>query len=143
VKFHIPGAVVVLAAAACGLVPSWAQAQTGDAKSLKSPIPYTKKSIDQGRIVYRRYCTACHGMDGKSTVDVVADATDLTSPKLWKHGTAEGQIFKSIYEGAGETMPAFKPQIPNVDDMWHLVNYIRSLWPESDRPKLQDSEEKK
>jgi mono/diheme cytochrome c family protein len=114
-----------------------------DAKKLKSPIPYSKKSIAQGRGVFMRMCTGCHGNDGKSQVDVVADATDLTDPKAWRNGIGEGEIFRSIRDGAGASMPAFKTQLHSEEDMWHLVNYIRSLWPESARPPLQESADKK
>jgi mono/diheme cytochrome c family protein len=113
-----------------------------DAKKLKSPVPYCKKSISQGRSVYTRNCTGCHGADAKATVDVVADATDLTSPNLWKNGTTEGEIFRSIREGQGASMPTFKAQIKE-EDIWHLVNYIRSLWPESMRPPLQEDDKGK
>lgn len=70
-------------------------------------------------------------------MDVVANATDLTSPQVWKSGTSEGAIFRSIRDGAGEGMPAFKADISQ-EDIWNLVNFIRSLWPESARPPLQD-----
>ena len=113
-----------------------------DAKKLKSPVPYTKKSIAQGRAVFARMCTSCHGADGKAAVDVVADATDLTDPKVWRSGTSEGEIFRNIRDGAGASMPAFKSQIRQEEDMWHLVNFIRSLWPESMRPALQESNDK-
>ena len=109
-----------------------------DAKKLKSPIPFTKKSINRGQTLFMGSCTACHGMDGKAQVDVVADATDLTSPKVWRNGTTEGEIFKSIRDGAGTGMPPFKFQIHQDEDLWNLVNYIRSLWPESMRPQLQE-----
>jgi mono/diheme cytochrome c family protein len=105
---------------------------------LKSPVPYSKKSIAQGRTVFMRSCVSCHGADGKSQVDVVADATDLTDPKAWKNGTGEGEIFLSIRDGRGASMPAFKTQIRNEEDIWHLVNFIRSLWPEGARPQLQE-----
>lgn len=119
-----------------------AQDQTGrltseEAKNLKSPVPFSKESIARGRATFARNCTACHGNDGKSEVDVVADATDLTEPKLWRSGTAEGEIFRSIRDGAGDTMPPFKSQLQKEEDLWHLVNFIRSLWPEPMRPKLQ------
>src|SRR5437762_2558728 len=74
-----------------------------EAKKLKSPVPYTKDSITRGRTLYARSCTPCHGADGKAMVDVVADATNLTEPKLWKSGTSEGEIFRSIRDGAGDT----------------------------------------
>lgn len=131
------GMVLVLLAAAV-FVRADDKLTPEQAKKLKSPVAYTKKSIGQGRNVYMRYCTACHGADGKATVDVVADATDLTSPKFWKHGTSEGEIFKSIRDGAGDTMPSFKSQVHQEEDMWHLVNFIRSLWPEAMRPALQE-----
>jgi cbb3-type cytochrome c oxidase subunit III len=113
-----------------------------DAKKLKSAIPYTKKSIAEGRNMFMRNCTGCHGQDGKATIDIMGGATDLTSPPVWKSGTSEGEIFRSIRDGAGDTMPSFKPQIPNEQDLWHLVNYVRSLWPDSMRPPLQDDKER-
>ncbi|HEX4950617.1 MAG TPA: c-type cytochrome [Blastocatellia bacterium] len=109
-----------------------------EAKLLKSPVPYTKASIARGRILYTNDCTGCHGNDGKAQVDVIADATDLTEPKLWKSGTTEGEVFRSIRDGAGISMPPYKNQIQKTEDLWHLVNYIRSLWPEDQRPKLQE-----
>lgn len=107
-----------------------------EAKKLKSPVAFTKDSITRGRTLYARSCTPCHGADGKAMVDVVADATNLTDPSLWKSGTSEGEIFRSIRDGAGETMPPFKAQIQKEEDIWHLVNFIRNLWPEEMRPKL-------
>jgi mono/diheme cytochrome c family protein len=109
-----------------------------EAKKLRNPISFRKSSIARGRILFIRDCTECHGTDGKSQVDVIANATDLTEPKLWTSGTSEGEIFRSIRDGAGDAMPPFKPTIEDEKDMWHLVNFIRSLWPEPMRPKLQE-----
>ena len=111
------------------------------AKKLKSPVPYTKKSIAKGRALFARSCTGCHGPDGKATVDVVANATDLTSPKLYQSGSSEGEMFRSIRDGQGASMPSFKGQIQPEEDIWNLVNFIRSLWPESMRPQLEDDKE--
>jgi hypothetical protein len=33
-------------------------------------------------------------------------------------------------------MPAFKSQLDSETDIWNLVNFIRSLWPESVRPAV-------
>lgn len=149
------GTILSLAIAICVLVPfsqyasgqddSAGNTQTEEAvepsvdyKNLKSPIPYSKRSIGRGKIIFVRMCVECHGPDGKALMDVIADATDLTSPKLWYSGTSEGEVFRSIREGAGVSMPPYKMQLKREDDMWHLVNYVRSLWPESVRPKLQE-----
>ena len=105
------------------------------ARKLKSPVPYSKASIARGKVVYTRECTECHGADGKSLIDVVANATDLTDPKAWTSGTSEGEIFRSIRDGAGEAMPPFAEKVSKEEDIWHMVNYLRSLWPASARPK--------
>jgi mono/diheme cytochrome c family protein len=108
-----------------------------DARKLKSPVPFSKASIARGKVLYTRACTECHGADGKSLVDVIANATDLTNPKAWKSGTSEGEIFRSIRDGAGEAMPPFADKVSKEEDLWHLVNYLRNLWPDSARPKLE------
>jgi mono/diheme cytochrome c family protein len=110
---------------------------TEEAKKLKSPVPFSKASIARGKNLYTRECAECHGGDGKSLLDVIANATDLTDPKAWRSGTSEGEVFRSIRDGAGEAMPPFSEKIPKENDLWDLTNYLRSLWPESARPKLQ------
>jgi len=109
-----------------------------EAQKLKSPAAYSKKSIDRGRVIFMQNCTSCHGENGKAEGSLIADATDLTTPNLYKSGTTEGEIFHSIRDGAGDQMPAFKSQLGGEADIWSLVNFIRSLWPESQRPPLQD-----
>ena len=109
-----------------------------DAQKLKSPIAYTKKSVDRGRVIFLQNCTSCHGENGKAEGSLIADATDLTTPTLYKSGTSEGEIFRSIRDGAGDQMPAFKSQLASETDVWNLVNFIRSLWPESMRPAAQE-----
>jgi len=107
-----------------------------DAQKLKSPAAYSKKSIDRGRVIFLQNCTSCHGENGKAEGSLIADATDLTTPSLYKSGTTEGEIFRSIRDGAGDQMPAFKSQLGSESDIWNLVNFIRSLWPEAMRPAM-------
>jgi mono/diheme cytochrome c family protein len=108
------------------------------AQKLKTPVAYSKKSIDRGRATFLQNCTSCHGENGKAEGSLIADATDLTTPTLYKSGTSEGEIFRSIRDGAGDQMPAFKSQLSSETDIWNLVNFIRSLWPDSMRPAVQD-----
>ena len=133
-------AVALLTVGAALLVNGDAPAKLtrDDAQKLKSPVANTKKSIARGRVIFMQNCTSCHGENGKAEGSLVADATDLTSPQLYKSGTSEGEIFHSIRDGAGDQMPAFKSQIDSETDIWNLVNFIRSLWPESARPTVQD-----
>jgi Cytochrome C oxidase, cbb3-type, subunit III len=106
-----------------------------EAKALRNPVSNTIKSIGRGRLLFATSgCASCHGSDGKALIEVVANATDLTNPKVWKNGTDEGQIFRSIRDGAGVAMPAFKGQITQEQDIWNIVNFIHSLWPQDQRP---------
>jgi mono/diheme cytochrome c family protein len=132
------GTIALLTCAGVLLVSGDAPAKLSrqDAQKLKSPVAYTQKSIDRGRVIFMQNCTMCHGENGKAEGSLVADATDLTSPKLYKSGSSEGEIFRSIRDGAGDQMPAFKSQLDSETDVWNLVNFIRSLWPESMRPAV-------
>ena len=126
------GAIALLASGGVLLISGDAPAKLTreDAQKLKSPVAYSKKSIARGRVIFMQNCTSCHGENGKAEGSLVADATDLTSPQLYKSGTSEGEIFHSVRDGAGDQMPAFKGQLDNETDIWNLVNFIRSLWPE-------------
>ena len=134
------GAMALLALGSVFLLSGDAPAKLtrDDAQKLKSPVANTKKSIARGRVIFMSNCTSCHGENGKAEGSLVADATDLTSPQLYKSGTSEGEIFHSVRDGAGDQMPAFKGQLDNETDIWNLVNFIRSLWPEAQRPAVAE-----
>jgi mono/diheme cytochrome c family protein len=102
-----------------------------------TPVPYGEESVALGAQLYRQHCTQCHGEDGRAQVDVISDATDLTWPEDYYSGNTAGDIFKSIREGAGVAMPAFGEQIGD-EEIWHLVNFIRSLWTEEQRETFQE-----
>lgn len=97
------------------------------------PVPYSDESVAQGAVLYQRYCTECHGKDGRAQMDVISDATDLTEAEAYYNGSTPEDIFRSIRDGAGVGMPPWKTQIPEEQDTWHLVNFILSLWPEEQR----------
>jgi len=138
---HWRSCAVAVLSCACALLvfgDALAKLSRDDAQKLKDPVPFSRKSIDRGRVLFFQNCTSCHGENGKAEGSLIADATDLTTPDLYKSGTTDGEIFRSIRDGAGDQMPAFKSQIDKETDIWNLVNFIHSLWPESKRPALQD-----
>jgi len=128
----------LLAGIVQGVTEEGSEEQAPDLSKAVNPVPFTEASIERGRVQYKRRCTECHGLDGKGQMDLIADATDLTAPDLWYNGTEEWQVFRSIREGAGESMPPYKFYFPNDRDIWDLVNYVLSLWPEGRRPALVD-----
>ncbi len=133
---HVKSAILILAAA-LAVSGQDGKLSADAAKKMKNPVPFTRKSISQGRDTFLRNCVGCHGDNGKALIDVVADATDLTDPKAFRDGTSDGEIFRSIRDGAGASMPSFKSQIEREDDLWNLVNFIHSLWPAEAQPPLQ------
>lgn len=106
-----------------------------------NPIPVTEASIARGRTLYLRRCQTCHGYDGRALENIDFEATDLTTPSRWRFGTREGDIFRTTHDGAAEEMPPFRSQMTD-EEIWHVVNYVRSLWPEEERAKVDGDEER-
>jgi mono/diheme cytochrome c family protein len=105
----------------------------------KDPAPYTRKSIAQGKQFYLIHCVECHDQDGKGLGRRDFSGTppaDLTAPDEWMHGTSAAEIFASIRTGTKEDMPPFKDKLRD-EQIWDTVNFVRSLWPEAKRPKLE------
>jgi mono/diheme cytochrome c family protein len=133
-KLFMSGLVV---AAAMFIVAFTAHAQTRGAaapaaKAVKNPVASTPASITAGAAAYKKYCAFCHGVAGKGDGPLApkdAQPADLTDAK-WDHGATDGDIFNVIQNGAGPNskMVAFKGKMPD-QDMWHIVNFLRSLGP--------------
>jgi mono/diheme cytochrome c family protein len=98
-----------------------------------SPVPYASKSIAAGKATFLRLCAECHDEDGKALAQTLAPAADLTDPTRWKYGTGDAHLFRSIRDGAGTAMPVFGNQLKD-DDIWNIVNFIRSIGPPSFQP---------
>jgi mono/diheme cytochrome c family protein len=102
-----------------------------EAAKVKNPMAATAESIAAGKQVYTRYCRTCHGVNGTggSGSDIVAPAPDLTDAE-WKHGSTDGEIFAVIKNGVPPdlNMEPWGDRIKD-DDIWNVVNYVRSLAP--------------
>jgi mono/diheme cytochrome c family protein len=107
-----------------------------NAKTLKNPIAADAKSIDAGKATFTKSCAVCHGAAGKGDGAIVKslkpEATkpsDFTDAK-WDHGSTDGEIFTNIRDGIGPKfeMKGQKGKLMD-NDMWNLVNYLKSLGP--------------
>jgi len=123
-----------LAACAIGILGGIALSTTAAAQN---PTPYSRESVARGKTLFLQNCQDCHGEDGKAQGSAIAVAPDLTRPEVWKYGQTDDRIFSNIRNGAGDNMPAFGPLGPGLKDaqIWDLVNFIRSIGPDSKRPK--------
>jgi mono/diheme cytochrome c family protein len=94
-------------------------------------VKYSVDSVSQGQRLFAMNCTSCHGNDGKATVNFVADATNLTDPTQWREGNTRAHAFSAIKGGQAVDMPAFEWILDSEEEIWHLTNFIISLWPEA------------
>lgn len=99
-----------------------------------NPVPYTPQSVARGKNYFLQNCQSCHDEDGRARSAAVAIAADLTEPKKWKFGESDAQVFASIHNGAADAMPPFASDLKD-EQIWDIVNFIRSIGPETLRPK--------
>jgi len=101
---------------------------------VKNPVPTTAVSVTAGAASYKKYCAFCHGATAKGNGPLAPKDSmppDLTDAK-WDHGSTDGEIFTLISNGGGAAskMIAFKTKMPE-QDIWHIVNFLRSLGPKA------------
>jgi mono/diheme cytochrome c family protein len=92
-----------------------------------NPVKPTSESLSKGKKTYGIDCAMCHGENGDGKGDLAADmknVTDFTATDAMKNRT-DGELFYIIRKGKGD-MPPEGDRAKN-DDIWNLVNYIRSL----------------
>jgi mono/diheme cytochrome c family protein len=92
-----------------------------------NPVKPTPESLAKGKKTYAIDCAMCHGETGDGKGELAADlknVTDFTAPDALKN-RSDGELFAIMRKGKGE-MPPEGDRAKN-DDIWNLVNYIRSL----------------
>lgn len=95
----------------------------------ENPIPRDADSVALGRSIYLENCTTCHGEDargdGPDAVGMLPPPADLYADHVDDH--TDETIYWWIRLGIDNTpMPGFEERLTS-DEVWHLVNYIRSL----------------
>lgn len=121
------------------LIPllAWTQATKPTPKTAYYPIPVrearrpnpvksTPESIAEGKKIYGYDCVQCHGAsgDGKTEPAKEIRIPDFTDPAILKDRT-DGELFYVIKNGRG-AMPLEGDRV-NTEQLWDLVNYVRSL----------------
>lgn len=97
-------------------------------KNLKNPVASNAESIAKGKELYTKSCKSCHGTtgkgDGPKSSELETPCGDFTAADF--QGQTDGAIFYKAKEGRND-MPSFKTKIPVDNDIWSIVNYIRTL----------------
>ncbi len=97
-------------------------------KSMKNPDKSNPESISAGKALWNLHCASCHGKkglgDGDKAAQLKTQPPDFTTSDF--QSQPDGALFYKTSEGRGD-MPTFKKKIPDPDDIWSLINYMRTL----------------
>jgi mono/diheme cytochrome c family protein len=98
-----------------------------EAAQKANPVKATPEGMAKAKKMYAMDCAMCHGGNGDGKGELAADmknVTDFTKPDAMKD-RADGELFHIIRKGKGDMPP--EGDRAKDDDVWNLVNYIRSL----------------
>ena len=96
------------------------------ARTVTSPLPASKKVIAEGKELYGRFCSHCHGVTGTEPGLVgerYAGVPSYTSAAL--KNVPEGHIFHVITYGKGR-MGSHASQLSQ-EERWKIVRYVQTL----------------
>jgi len=98
-----------------------------------NPLTATPTNLSQGKKLFSRYCTACHGTRGRGDGPVAHVwgrlPKDLAHPERQQRLT-DGEIFWRISsghrQGADVIMPGLADRL-GAEDRWRIVLHVRAL----------------
>ncbi|MDH7974205.1 c-type cytochrome [Sphingomonas sp. AR_OL41] len=96
-------------------------AAPGGAIDMPNPYGTSPQAIADGKRLYQAMnCAGCHGYDGGGNMG------PALNDSYWRYGGAPAQIYKTIYEGRPQGMPAWGHALP-ADQLWKITAYVSSL----------------
>ena len=97
-------------------------------EKMANPVTADAESVKAGKTLWTKHCQSCHGKtglgDGTKAAQLDSEVGDLTTADAQKQ--SDGSLFYKTLEGRDE-MPSFKKKIADEEEIWQLVNFIRSL----------------
>lgn len=97
-------------------------------KNKSNPVKADAESLGAGKSLYVKHCAACHGKtgrgDGSKAAQLKTECGNFTLPAF--QNQSDGSLFYKIREGKGD-MPGFKKKLPDEEDIWSIINYVRTL----------------
>jgi len=95
---------------------------------MANPVKADGETLKIGKELWTKHCVSCHGKtglgDGSKAAQLETAMDDISGPEV--QAQSDGTLYYKIAEGRDE-MPSFKKKIPETEDLWSIVNYIRSL----------------
>lgn len=96
-------------------------------ETMKNPVAAdTDAAI--GKSLYNKHCKSCHGKegygDGTKAEDLDGDLGDFSSEEF--QAQSDGALYFKTTIGRDD-MPEFTKKLPEDEDRWLIVNYMRTL----------------
>ncbi len=93
-----------------------------------NPVKSDASSISAGKSLWSMHCASCHGKtglgDGTKAAQLKTSPSDFSKASF--QAQSDGSLFYKISEGRDD-MPSFKKKIPDQEDIWNLVVFVRTL----------------
>lgn len=95
---------------------------------LKAPIGMSQEVVDQGKVIYDKFCLHCHGAKGEGDGGVVTNGQYPTPPSYTGalKDLPEGKIFHSLVYGKNVAMGSHASQL-NKEERWLVTRYVQYL----------------
>lgn len=96
-----------------------------------SPPPAATPDLARGREMYLRYCSGCHGEDGRGEAKTFRPSVGNLAVKALMDQVPDEYLFTVIKHGGASVgknaaMPAWKSQLGD-QAIWDIVAFVRTL----------------
>lgn len=97
-------------------------------KTMKNSYADDASLLKVGKMMYSKHCKSCHGArghgDGSKAASMETEMRSFASSEF--QSQSDGVIYYQSYIGRDE-MPNFEKKIPDDEDRWALINYLRTI----------------
>ncbi len=108
------------------------------AKKVKNPVKSSDENLQAGKALFTKHCKSCHGAlgkgDGPKSNELNTPCGDFTEKKF--QSQTDGELFYKIQKGK-EDMPSFEKKITAENDIWTIINYVRTFVPGSAKTETE------
>jgi len=97
-----------------------------DVEDARPPVPFDTAAERNGKLLFSRLCTACHGPQARGDGPVSSQfppAPNLRHVSICRR--SDGYLYGTLTAG-GKAMPSMR-EGTSARDRWNLVAYVRSL----------------
>lgn len=97
-------------------------------KKMQNPVKSDAESLKTGKTLWVKHCQSCHGKsgagDGSKAGQLKTDPGNFTKAEF--HKQSDGSMYYKTLEGRDD-MPSFKKKIADNEEIWSVVNYMRTF----------------